>query len=308
MIFHNKLLIFFAIIFSLLIIILIISKIECGQYIFNTFDINNAKNNDKLKLTFISDFHNKYYKNDYKDLIDDIIKEKADYIIFGGDFINYSKLQKLKGVVEHENTAKFIKALSDKINSLKANGDYNFKGFYFGFGNHEMRLAGDDNTKLNYSINDFKKFLNDNNINIVDNNSFKLAKGINISGLSLYDGYYSKGFSKRHEHIEKEILDDYFNDIDIKDFNIMLFHKPGYAEDFINYGYDLVLSGHNHGGLINFPFLGPIISSDLDIFPKYAKGYYKYKDGNVIVSAGLGEHTISIRVNNKPEIVVININ
>ena len=87
----------------------------------------------------------------------------------------------------------------------------------------------------------------------------------------------------------------------------MAFHKPDYAEDLIDYGYDLVLSGHYHGGLINIPFIGAVISPDFKLFPKYSIGNYKYKDSNVIVSAGLGEHFLKIRVNNTPEIVVINI-
>ena len=309
MIISNKFFLIFCIsFFSLIIIILIISKIECSKFIFKNYDILNLKNSTKLKLIFISDFHNKYYKNNFEDLINKIVDIKADYIILGGDFLNYSKLNKIKGKVGYKNAILFINCLLDKINHLKANENYDLKGILFGYGNHELRLLKNSSkTKLNYDFYKFRDFLINNSIKIIDNNTYKLDNGLNISGLSLYDGYYGKSASKRLKSIDKSILNRYFKDIIKSEFNIMLFHKPDYAENLIDYGYDLVLSGHNHGGLINIPFIGPIISSELTILPKYAKGLYNYKNGKVIVSAGLGEHTIKLRVNNLPEVVVVNI-
>ena len=305
-IFQNNFSIFFTIVFVLLIIIFIISTLECNRYVLSTFNIDNKKNADKLKIVFITDFHNKYYKNRYDNIVDDIVSVNPDYIILGGDFINFSKIQSLRNVVDYDNSKYFLQALVDKF---KINKNYNLKNILFGYGNHELRLLSrQDKEYLKQSFNDFKDFLSKNNIIILDNESYKLTDGISIYGSSLYEGYYGKFKGKNFSHITKEVLDKTFKRLNKNIYNIMLFHKPDYAEDFINYGYDLVLSGHNHGGLINVPFLGPIISSDLVIFPKYAKGKFDYNKGNVIVSSGLGEHTIHLRINNPPEIIVININ
>ncbi|MBP3200809.1 MAG: metallophosphoesterase [Lachnospiraceae bacterium] len=308
LILNNKIMIFAIIFFTLIIIIFIISNYECKRYKISTFNVKNIKNSKKLRLIFISDFHNKYYKNNYDNIINDILNTKPDYIILGGDFIDFSKFQSLNNKIGISNTYSFIKELIEKIDNNK---NYNLKGIFFSFGNHELRLKSRiDNVDLVNEYSNFIEFIKNNNIKLLDNNIYKLDEGINLSGLSLFDGYYRNVFSRKtkYTHIENKVLNNYFKNIDKNDYNIIAFHKPDYATDLIDYGFDLVLSGHYHGGLINFPIIGPVFSPDFKPFPKYSIGKYEYRDGNIIVSAGLGEHFLKIRVNNIPEIVEININ
>lgn len=308
---NNKILIFVFIIITLYIIIYIISKIECKIWKINTFNVKNSKNSQKFKLIFISDFHNKKLKNEYEEFINSIISVNPDYIIFGGDFVDFSTVQSKRCIVKYKNTLLFLNKLSKKIREIHGSKNYNFKGMYFGFGNHELRLKSrTDSEKLIGIYDEFINCLHNNNIQLLEDKTIELTDGVTISGLNLYDGYYKNLFEKNpiNDHIDKSILDRHFDKLDKNNFNIMVFHKPDYCEDLINYGFDLVLSGHNHGGLINFPIIGPIFSPDLRLFPKYNAGHYKYNDGNVVVSKGIGEHFIKIRVNNQPEICVININ
>ena len=309
-IFDNKIIFFIIIIITLYIIIYIVSKIECKLCKINTFSIKNTKNDDKFRIVFISDFHNKKFKNDHRDLIVKILSLYPDYIILGGDFVDFSTFQSKINEVKYKKTLTFLDNLIKEYKEFSSINNYNLKGIFFGFGNHELRLkTRTDNEYLHGVYNKLIDSLNDNNIKILDNNTFRLSEGITISGLSIYDGYYKNLFEKTciKEHIDIEILKKYFKDINKNDYNIMVFHKPDYCEDIIDYGFDLVLSGHNHGGLINFPIIGPILSPDLKFLPKYNSGHYKYKDKDVIVSSGIGEHFIKIRVNNIPEICLINI-
>lgn len=256
-----------------------------------------------MKIVFLSDFHDKNDKNYNKKLIGDIININPDYILLGGDFLDFSVIQNLKNTVNYKNTFKFLDELSSKAKENK-----NIKGIYFGFGNHELRLKNrTDKMELVAIYNELVEKLKKDNIMLLDNNTLDLSNGIKVSGLSLFKGYYGKFFKKKEKHISKEVLDKYFKDIANDSFNIMLFHKPDCSEDLIDYGYDLVLSGHNHGGLINLPLLGSVISPDLRLFPKYSRGMYQYNSKNILVSPGIGEHFIKIRVNNRPEICVINI-
>ena len=294
-IFNNKIVIFIIIILTLYIIIYVVSKIECKLSKISVFNVKNNKNSDKIRIVFLSDFHNKKFKNDYKDLIDNIISSNPDYIVFGGDFVDFSTLHSKKNDVKYKRTLLFIKKLGEKFKELKNLNNYNLKSIYFGFGNHELRLKSRvDNPKLVAIYNEFISTLKDNDIKLLEDNTYKLSDGITLSGLNLYEGYYNNLFEKKNifEHIESEIINKSFKDIDKKKFNIMVFHKPDYCEDLIDYGFDLVLSGHNHGGLINFPIIGPIFSPDMKLFPKYNCGHYIYKDKSVIIS----------------EICVININ
>ena len=306
----NKICIFFLIIITLYIIIYIISKIECKLCKINTFNVKNNKNSQKIRLIFISDFHNKKFKNEYSDFIDSILSTNPDYIVLGGDFVDFSTVQSKKCIVKYKNTILFLNKLARKCIKIINSKKYNLKGIFFGFGNHELRLKNrTDNLKLIGIYNEFIDCLHRNDIKLLEDNTYELVDGLTISGLNLYNGYYKNLFEKNliHDHIDRSILDKYFSNIDKKNFNIMVFHKPDYCEDLINFGFDLVLSGHNHGGLINFPVIGPIFSPDLKLFPKYNAGFYQYKNGCVVVSNGIGEHFIKIRVNNLPEICIIDI-
>ncbi len=306
----SKFLIFFIIIFSLFFIIFVISKIECSLCKINTFSIKNDKNKSKAKIVFISDFHNKKYANNYKDLIDKMLDPNPDFIVLGGDFIDFSNYQNRSNKALYKNTIDFFNALGDRFRSIKNDADYELKDIYFVLGNHELRLKSrTDNKELVAVYNELMNCLETNDITLLDDKMYNAVDGITISGLNLYNGYYKSTVSKISDlkKLDKETIDYYFDNIDDDNFNVMVFHKPDYCEAFIDNGFDLVLSGHNHGGLINFPIIGPIFSPEFKLFPKYSLGLYEYNKKHVIVSAGIGEHFIKIRINNWPEICVVNI-
>ena len=80
-----------------------------------------------------------------------------------------------------------------------------------------------------------------------------------------------------------------------------------YRSDLFNYKIDYVLSGHEHGGQIRIPFIGGIVSHEEGLFPKYSEGVH-FKNGvTLIISRGLGNSTLPIRVFNRPELIVIEI-
>lgn len=68
---------------------------------------------------------------------------------------------------------------------------------------------------------------------------------------------------------------------------------------------DLVLSGHVHGGQFRLPFIGGIIAPDQGFFPQYDAGTYTEKETTMVVSRGLGNSIIPIRLNNRPEIGIV---
>lgn len=86
---------------------------------------------------------------------------------------------------------------------------------------------------------------------------------------------------------------------------IVLAHEPQYIDNYSKAGVDLVLSGHAHGGQIRLPFIGGLVAPDQGFFPKYTAGTYKENDIVMIVSRGLGNGIILIRVFNRLEIVMV---
>ena len=88
-------------------------------------------------------------------------------------------------------------------------------------------------------------------------------------------------------------------------YSILLSHRPELFEAYAACGIDLVLSGHAHGGQFRLPLIGGLIAPDQGLFPKYDAGLYTDDNTSMIVSRGLGNSIIPIRFNNRPEIVLI---
>lgn len=85
----------------------------------------------------------------------------------------------------------------------------------------------------------------------------------------------------------------------------MIAHNPEYFPAYAEWGADLVLSGHVHGGLMRLPFLGGVIAPSMKLFPKYDGGVFEEHGSTMILSRGLGTHTLPIRIFNPGELVVI---
>lgn len=90
-------------------------------------------------------------------------------------------------------------------------------------------------------------------------------------------------------------------------FRILLAHNPLYYPAYRDWGADLTLSGHIHGGILRIPGLGGLLSPDLTLFPKYDAGHFQEKGRHLVVSRGLGNHFL-FRVCNPPELAVVHLN
>ena len=92
-------------------------------------------------------------------------------------------------------------------------------------------------------------------------------------------------------------------------YSILLHHQPEYLESIMqDSNVDLVMCGHTHGGAIQIPFVGGVFAPNQGFFPKYDKGEFDFYDTKMIVSAGLGDAYPILRLNNCPEISVVEIN
>lgn len=88
-------------------------------------------------------------------------------------------------------------------------------------------------------------------------------------------------------------------------YTILLSHRPELFQVYAANSIDLVLSGHAHGGQVRLPFVGGLVAPNQGFFPKYSEGVYEKNQTKMIVSRGLGNSIIPVRINNRPELVVI---
>ena len=181
---------------------------------------------------------------------------------------------------------------------------------YYGLGNHEYRMKI---YKESYgeAFFEYKKRLEKAGIQMLDNESALIRvqrenkiTDIRVTGASI-DRMYYKRFRKIC------MAPDYMNSIvgasDQKAFQILLAHNPEYFEEYADWGADLVFSGHVHGGIMRLPILGGVVSPKVVFFPKYDGGIFKRKESIMVLSRGLGMHTIPIRIFNPAELVVVHL-
>ncbi|MBQ8630081.1 MAG: metallophosphoesterase [Prevotella sp.] len=88
-------------------------------------------------------------------------------------------------------------------------------------------------------------------------------------------------------------------------FTILLSHRPELFGTYVAHDVDLVLSGHAHGGQFRLPFVGGLVAPNQGFFPEYDAGLYTNGNTNMIVSRGIGNSLLPFRINNRPEVILI---
>ena len=93
---------------------------------------------------------------------------------------------------------------------------------------------------------------------------------------------------------------------------IMAVHEPFIFEEFTpDFWGDLMVAGHTHGGVVRVPVIGPLFTHEGGLLPErggdFVYGRYNTAGSPLIVSAGL-ENSNIFRINNQPELVIIDIN
>ncbi len=273
---------------TILIFILIISsiaensKIRVNPYKIYSHKIPTVFNG--YKILFVSDLHNVTFGRDNSVLSSRIEELNPDIVLLGGDMI-VGKPERPTVVA-----SKLVNTLSSKYPT------------YYALGNHELRVKTYEkygnmwgtyllelSQDTNWLINEYIDITRDTDI-------------LRIYGLDMDKSFYNRHHkTKMNDNYLNNTLKDVNNDL----YNILIAHNPEYFNEYSSWGADLTLSGHNHGGIIYLPLIGGIISTRGRLFPKYDKGLFKANNHYMILSSGLGSHTIKARFNNIPEIILL---
>lgn len=237
------------------------------------------------KILFLSDLHNHIYGNDNDILFDAVQKENPDLILIGGDMLIG------KHSVELDAASRFCKKLPE------------IAPVYYALGNHEQRMKRYPE-RYGTVIYDYMNELENSGIHFLKNDSVDIKLGslfLRITGLDLPIDSYERSHQKQ---ISKDYIERLVGAADKEVYQILLAHNPSHFKSYKEWGADLVLSGHLHGGVARIPGWRGVITPHFVLFPKYS-GEMSIEEGHtIIVSKGLGTHTIKFRILNYPEIVV----
>ena len=273
----------------ILIAILILTAVgiliaDSNRFVVKEYSLYSDKINKPHDFLFISDLHCKEYGKNNEKLFKAIDSLNAEAALLPGDMMI---------AIPNEDTKKASYFVSELKKRLP---------IYYSMGNHEYRAKIYKKT-YGDMYDTYTAKLKENGIEILDNEVVDLGD-INIYALTIDKRFY-KRFKVQHmekEDIEKEI-GPIKND---KAFNILLAHNPDYFDVYADYGADLTLSGHVHGGLYRI-FGKGLFSPRISFFPKYDGGEFTKDNKKMIVSRGLGNHSFPHRFLNPGELILIHL-
>ena len=211
----------------------------------------------RKKIIFLSDLHNYCYGRENEPLFRAIAKEKPDLILIGGDML----LRKDESSYGH--TVKLLSRLPSVCPVYHANG------------NHEQKMK-ERPKKYKRSFGDYKRRLEKAGVRFLENESVTVKWGegkVRITGLEIpLRGYERRARNRLHKaDIEAKI------GTSKDDYEILMAHHPAHIRAYRDWGADLILSGHYHGGVARIPGIGGVVAPDFTLFPEFSGGCYQVR-------------------------------
>lgn len=243
------------------------------------------------RFAVLADLHGMEFGQDNQILLDAIDRHHPDGILIAGDMIVRCSEETFPVAL------RLLKNLVEKY------------PVYYGLGNHEYCLYASDpeENPLTEKYLEYEIQVKEAGVHILHNEqkSFRMGETLyRIYGLEIPRLYYKKPFAPMMRSDEVEQL---IGDRDEQAVNILLAHNPRYGDAYFGWGADLILSGHYHGGVLRFTRCRGAISPQFELFPRYCCGDFHKKGQHMLVSGGIGEHTIPVRVHNPRELLIVDL-
>ncbi len=227
-----------------------------------------------FKIAHVSDLHNAVFGRKNEKLLSLIRAAKPDIIAITGDLIDSRH-------TDIDSALAFVEAAAE------------IAPVYYVTGNHESRLDFDE----------IEPRLIAAGARVLRNEAEDIGRGgerIRLAGIDDPSFIRTGGTAEERAAAELEQLGDGGGT-----FTVLLAHRPELVEVYAEYGAGLVLSGHAHGGQVRLPFLGGLYAPGQGLLPEYDSGLYSLGETQMVVSRGLGNSVAPLRVNNRPELVVV---
>jgi len=265
--------------------LLIIASLFHGLVVRNyTVSTDKLPSGSRIRIVVIADLHSHVWGEDQQPLLDMIAAQQPDIIALAGD------------IVDDREPIAGAQLFLERVTDIAPT--------YYVSGNHEYWSDEYDSV--------IRPMIESCGITVISNQHMTITvNGIPLC-LSGVDDPFVFDYTDDPELLalgsEQALLQDRFSDMDNSTYNILLAHRPELIDEYLPYDFDLILSGHTHGGQVRLPFLvNGLWAPDQDWFPEYGGGRYDFGNQSMIVSRGCGVEAKLPRVFNPPEIVVVDI-
>jgi predicted MPP superfamily phosphohydrolase len=171
---------------------------------------------------------------------------------------------------------------------------------YYVTGNHEWSVEWGGEKDFVHTL---KSMLTGNGVTVLSNEYVLLERGgasVVLAGVDDPNGYADQ---KTPVELYAEITEEWPGL-----FSLLLAHRNDAIEEYAAAGYDFVMSGHGHGGIVRLPFTDGLLSPARTFFPTWTAGLYRVGNTTLFVSRGLGNNTEPIngfRLFNRPDLAVL---
>ena len=269
----------------LAVVLLWVVLYDSNRFVVRKYAVTDKRIRKPCRAVVIADLHNKRYGKNNERLLAAIREQQPDIILIAGDIITAKPGHGLEPALQ------FLRELS---------GDY---PVYYGNGNQEQRL------KLYPKVygdmaEQYAAALKEMGIEPLVNAHVELRE----YGIAVYGAEIDKFYYKRFKVMEMkpDYLSAVLGQAPRDMYTVLLAHNPDYFPRYAAWGAGLTLSGHVHGGVARVPLWGKgVIAPTLRLFPEYDGGIYEENGAVMVLSRGLGTHTIPIRVFNPGELWVL---
>jgi predicted MPP superfamily phosphohydrolase len=260
-------------------IFLIFLTTSCRTISTETYKVETPllEEQSSITIALISDLHSSIFGKDQVILIDKVKDSNPDLIILSGDI--------------------FDDVISMNGTQLLLRGIYGVSPIYYVTGNHEY--MSQNMQAIREELRSYGVIILSDNYKIIEINNNRIV----IAGIE--DPY--KTIYETQNYNQNDSMERAFRELDeMPLYKILIAHRPERIENYKKYSFDLVLSGHTHGGQVRIPpILNGLYAPGQGVFPKYAGGIYTHGNLTHIISRGLSVNPLLPRIFNPPELVII---
>lgn len=261
------------------------SKYERGHFVTEELVFSSSKIKEPAVLVFLSDLHDNTFGEKNEKLLKEIKRIHPDAVLIGGD-----TMVTKPGRADLSRTKELLQGISRLSCPV-----------FYANGNHEQRMQRDRGV-YGSMYDEFRKLLEEYQVNYLQNKTVQWRDDIAVSGVDIAWKYYQ---DFHPDSMVPSYLTRRLGKAESERFQILLAHSPLFFDAYAGWGADLSLAGHFHGGTIRLPGLGGVMTPQYQFFHPFCGGVFEQNGRWMLVSRGLGTHSINIRIGNRPQLAVI---
>lgn len=268
-----------------MLVLLWVALYDSNRFVIMRYAVTDRRIKKQCRAVVLADLHCKRYGKGNERLLEAVRAQDPDFVLVAGDIL----------------TAKAGSSLEPALHLLgELAREY---PVYYADGNHEHRLKlypkvyGDMAGRYDAALREL-------GIERLINGHVDLPEyGISVYGSEIDEKFYQRF---RGQDMPPDYMDSILGPAPEGRYTVLLAHNPEYFPQYAAWGADLTVSGHVHGGVVRVPFWDKgAISPAWRLFPKYDGGVFREGDAAMVLSRGLGMHTIHVRLFNPAELWVV---